>query len=149
VDSSNALTTNTVNRVLTDCDPGTVPAWTADMHARWQRWKDHFYYAVAGSYAPDAVVPSTCTDCLTVNGGGSYAAVLAFGNRRLDALGQVRNEPPLDADTKAVTSNYLEDANAANIPGTGALRDYVSQAATTTFNDMLFCIDGSLIVSEC
>ncbi len=149
VDDSNSLTGNPVARVLSDCDGAAVPAWTAAMQARWQRWKDHFFYAVAGSYAPDASVPSNCTDCLTVNGAGSYAAVLVFGNRRLTGISQLRNEPPLDVDTKMNASNYLEGANAANVPGTGGANDFVSQAATTTFNDLLFCIDDGLVVTEC
>ncbi len=149
VDDSNSLTANPVARVLSDCDTAAVPAWTAAMQARWQRWKDHFFYAVAGSFAPDAPVPSNCTDCLTVNGAGSYAAILVFGNRRLTGISQLRNAPPLDADTKMDASNYLESANATNVPGTGVTRDYVSQTATTTFNDLLFCIDDGLVVTEC
>ena len=149
VDDSSAMTSNPVSRVLSDCDSIAVPAWTAGTRARWQRWKDHFFYAVAGSFAPDAAVPSSCTDCLSVNGAGSYVAILMFANRRLDALSQLRNAPPLDADTKMSPSNYLEDANSSNVPGNGALRDYVSQASTATFNDLLFCIDDGLVVSEC
>lgn len=149
VDDSSSFTSNPLTRVLSDCDSVAVPAWTAEVRARWQRWKDHFFYAVAGSFAPDAAVPSNCTDCLSVNGAGSYAAILIFANRRLSDLSQVRNAPPLDADTKLVTSNYLEGANTSNVPGNGVLRDYVSQAASTTFNDVLFCIDDNLVVSEC
>ena len=149
VDDSSALTSNPVSRVLSDCDSAAVPAWTVETRARWQRWKDHFFYAVAGSFAPDAAVPSNCNDCLSVNGAGSYAAVLVFANRRLETLSQVRNAPPLDADTKSTSSSYLEGANAGNVPGTGALRDYTSQASTATFNDLLFCIDDGLAVSEC
>ena len=148
-DDSNAHTANPVARVLSDCDSAAVPAWTADMQARWQHWKDHFFYAVAGSFAPTAAVPSVCSDCLTVNGAGSYAAILVFGNRRLTNAAQVRNAPPLDADTRSNPSNYLEAANAANVPGTGALLDYDSLPESPTFNDLLFCIDDNLVVSEC
>ena len=149
VDDSSGLTANPVARVLSDCDSAAVPAWTSAMQARWQHWKDHFFYAVAGSFAPTAAVPSVCSDCLTVNGAGSYAAILVFGNRRLAGAGQVRNAPPLDADTRSLPSNYLEAANAANVPGTGTLIDYSSQPASPSFNDLLFCIDDSLTVSEC
>ena len=48
VDDSNVLTANTVARVLSDCDAVAVPQWTSAMQARWQNWKDHFFYAVAG-----------------------------------------------------------------------------------------------------
>ena len=149
VNDSNALTANPVARVLSDCDSVAVPAWNAEMQTRWQQWKDHFFYAVAGSFAPTAAVPSVCSDCLTVNGAGRYAAILMFGNRRLASAGQVRNAPPLDADTRSSPSNYLEAANAANVPGTGASFDYDSQPESPTFNDLLFCIDDNLVVSEC
>lgn len=149
VDDSNGLTANPVARVLSDCDSVAVPAWNSDVRNRWRHWKDHFFYAVAGSFAPTAAVPSVCSDCLTVNGAGSYAAILVFGNRRLAGASQVRNAPPLDTDTRSNPSNYLEAANAANVPGTGVSLDYVSQPASSTFNDLLFCIDDNLVVSEC
>ncbi len=144
VDDSNAVTGNAIARVLSDCDPVAVPAWNASTAARWSHWKDHFFYAVAPSFAPDAAVPSACSSCLTVNGAGAYAAVIVFANMRLD--GQVRDAPPLDADTRQFAANYLEGAN-ATVPGT--VTDFVSGAATATFNDMLFCIDPALVVSEC
>ncbi len=149
VDDSSGLTANSVARVLSDCDSAAVPAWTSAMQGRWQHWKDHFFYAVAGSFSPTGAVPSVCSDCLTVNGAGSYAAILMFGNQRLAGAGQVRNAPPLDADTRSNSSNYLEAANAANVPGTGALLNYASQPASPSFNDLLFCIDDNLVVSEC
>jgi len=149
VDDSSALTANPVARALSNCDSVAVPAWTSAMQIRWRHWKDHFFYAVADSFAPTAAVPSICSDCLSVNGAGSYAAILLFGNRRLPGSVQVRNAPPLDTDTRAIPSNYLEAANAANVPGTGTLLDYASQPASSSFNDLLFCIDENLVVSEC
>ncbi len=149
VDDSNVSTGNGTARVLTDCDPAQVPQWSPRMLSRWQDWKDHFYYAVAESHVPTASVPSTCSNCLTVNGAGQYAAVVLFSGQRLDALGQVRNAPPTDTDTRQDVANYLESSNAANVPGPGTLIDYASQAASTTFNDRLFCIDGNLAVAEC
>jgi len=149
VDDSNIVTGNTINRVLTDCDTTVVPQWSVSMLSRWQNWKDHFFYAVAGSFAPNGTVPSVCTDCLTVNGVGQYAAILMFANQRLQGGTQRRDAPPLDADTKQNTVNYLEGNNQANVPGSGTLIDYTSQTASSTFNDMLFCIDAGLLVSEC
>ncbi|MDJ0909025.1 MAG: type II secretion system protein [Woeseiaceae bacterium] len=148
-DDSNALTGNTIARVLSDCDPVAVPEWSPGMRDTWATWKDHFYYIVAESHVPTATVPSTCNNCLTVNGGGQYAAVVLFGSERLDAIGQTRNAPPIDADTKQDVSNYLEAANAMPFPYAGGGFDLVSQAASATFNDLLFCIDDSLSVSEC
>ena len=66
VDDSSAETGNPVNRMLTDCDPMEVPEWSAGMLSAWQNWKDHFFYAVAESFAPSAATPSSCTTCLTV-----------------------------------------------------------------------------------
>ena len=148
-DDSNAATGNSIARVLTDCDPVAVPEWSPEMRNLWATWKDHFYYVVAESQVPTATVPSVCNNCLTVNGGGQYAAVVLFGAHRLDALGQIRNAPPTDADTKQDVTNYLEAANATPFPYAGGGFDLVSQAASTTFNDLLFCIDDSLGVSEC
>lgn len=149
VDDSSLSTGNTIGRALSDCDPLQVPAWSATMLTRWQNWKDHFFYAVADSHVPTAIVPSTCSNCLTVNGAGQYAGVLVFSGSRLDVLGQVRNAPPIDADTKSNVQNYLEGNNANNVPGPGTLIDYSSQPSTNTFNDLLFCIDDSLVVAEC
>jgi hypothetical protein len=149
VDDSNTVTANTIGRALTDCDTATVPQWSAAMLSQWQTWKDHFFYAVAGSFAPSAAVPSVCTDCLSVNGAGQYAAILIFANQRLQSGTQRRDAPPLDADTKQNTANYLEGSNQANVPGSGTSTDYTSQPASTTFNDMLFCIDSGLLVTEC
>ena len=149
LDDSNALTGNTIGRALTDCDPVAVPDWSPAMRSRWSTWKDHFYYIVAESHVPAAALPSTCNNCLTVNGGGQYAAVVLFGAGRLDSLGQTRDAPPMDTDTKQDVSNYLEAANATPFPYSGGGFDLVSQAASGTFNDLLFCIDDSLTVSEC
>lgn len=149
VDDSNATTGNGLARVLSDCDTSLVPLWSPLMLSRWQDWKDHFYYAVAESHIPTAGVPSSCSNCLTVNGMGQYVAVVMFSGQRLDALGQVRDAPPTDADTRQDVANYLESNNAAGVPGAGTLIDYTSQPVSTTFNDRLFCIDENLLVSEC
>lgn len=149
VDDSNIATGNTIGRVLSDCDGSLVPEWTASMLTQWQNWKDHFFYAVAGSFAPTGAVPSVCTDCLTVNGGGQYAGIVMFANRRLQTALQQRDAPPLDPDTRQDVTNYLESNNMANVPGTGVFLDYSSQPVSPTFNDMLFCIDAGLLVSEC
>ncbi len=149
VDDSNSNTGNANAAILTDCDAATVPAWTPTMFALWQDWKDHFFYAVAESYAPDASTPSACAACLSVNGAGQYAAVVLFSNPRLRSLAQLRNAPPIDVDTRGDSRNYLEGVNAANVPYMSGSVDFRSQPATATFNDLLFCIDDSLNVSEC
>lgn len=148
-DDSNAETGNSIARILSNCNPAAVPDWTPQQFARWQNWKDHFFFAVAESFGPMAAVPSTCTSCMNVNGGGQFAAVLLFAGTRLGSAGQVRNAPPLDLDTKGSAANYLESLNAANIPGDSVAANYVSGPATGVFNDLLFCIDDQLLVTEC
>ena len=116
VDDSNLNTGNGITGVLSQCDPGAVPAWNSTMMMNWSQWKDHFFFAVAPAFAPDAATPSVCGACLTVNDAGQYAAVLVFAGRRL--AGQRRDAPPVDVDTKYDVSNYLERANALALPGT-------------------------------
>ncbi|MFQ5610084.1 MAG: hypothetical protein ACE5F8_07420 [Woeseiaceae bacterium] len=149
VDDSNAQTGNPVFALLSACDSTSVVDWTVTNQALWRHWKDHFYYVVAESHVPDATVPSTCSNCLTVNGAGQYVAVVLFANARLDTLAQVRDAPPTDPDTRDDVNNYLEDRNAAGFPYTGGGLDLLSQAGTATFTDVLFCIDASLNVSGC
>ena len=86
---------------------------------------------------------------MTVNGAGQYAAVIVFAGPRLNALGQLRNAPPIDADTKNQVDNYLDGANVAQVPAVGGILNFVSQPANPTFNDRLFCIDELLLVTEC
>ena len=145
VEDSNSTTNNGINRILSDCSPVAVPAWTPAMATVWQHWKDHFFYAVADSFSPTASTPSVCGSCLTVNGSGQYAAVLMFANKRLST--QQRNAPPMDVNTKQVAGNYLEGINAIAVPGVAT--DFESGPETTAFNDLLFCVDDQLITSEC
>ncbi|MDJ0941341.1 MAG: hypothetical protein QNJ00_16385 [Woeseiaceae bacterium] len=149
IDDSNAQTGNTTSGLLTACDSGAVVQWSAGMQNLWSHWKDHFFYVVAESHAPTAGVPSACTNCLTVNGAGQYAAVVLFAHPRLSALSQRRDAPPLDVDTRDAIGNYLEGANAFGFPYAGGGLDLVSQATSNTFNDRLYCIDAALAVSEC
>lgn len=144
-DDSNVSTGNAIARVLSDCSAAAVPAWTPEMAARWSSWKDHFFYAIGPSFAPNAPTPSTCSGCLTVNGAGQFAAILIFGNQRLGT--QRRDAPPMDPDLKRDASNYLEAANASAVPGVST--DFSSGPASPTFNDLLFCIDENLVVTEC
>lgn len=149
VNDSNVLTGNPTSNALGACDSATVVAWTPGMQNLWRNWKDHFFYVIAESHAPDAATPSVCSNCLTVNGGGQYVGVVMFANSRLTALAQLRNAPPTDIDTRSDIDNYLEEANAAGFPYAGGGLDLVSQAASTTFNDRLYCIDETLAVSQC
>ena len=149
VDDSSAETGNSVSRVLGNCSPLLAPDWDPGYLSLWQNWKDHFFYAVAESYRPDASLPTDCSTCLSVNGGGSFAAIVIFAGARLATLGQRRNSPPLDGDTRNDITNYLEGRNASNHPYTSGVADYELRAAANDFNDIAFCIDGAMNVSAC
>jgi hypothetical protein len=149
VDDSNLVTGNPVANMLTDCDTATVPAWTPQVKQLWQHWKDHFFIVVSESFGPNASVPNVCSNCLTVNGSGQYAAVVIFAGARLESVAQSRTAPPLDADARSQISNYLESNNATNHPYIAGIADYVMQPAGSAFNDSVFCIDESLNVTSC
>lgn len=149
VNDSNSQTGNTSTGVLTACNVITVPEWTPVMATLWQHWKDHLFYAVALDFRPDATPVTTCTTCLSVNGAGVYAAVVMFAGSRLAALNQTRDEPPMNADTRGSIGNYLEGRNAGNHPNGAGNGDYQLAAASSSFNDILFCIDATLSVTAC
>lgn len=147
VNDSAAASGNSMASVLSSCDPVAVPGWTTEMQTRWRNYKDHLFYVVAESFAPTASVPTTCVDCLTVNGVGAHAAVVAFASPAL--AGQVRTMPPNDTDTRQNVGNYLEGLNAAAFPYSAGPLNLESGVTTINFNDMLFCIAEDLSVSAC
>ena len=149
VNDSNAQTGNTTAGVLTACSSVTVPEWTPEIATLWQHWKDHLFYAVAWDFRPNSPVVVACTTCLRVNGAGAFAAVVMLSGTRLAALNQVRDEPPMNVDTRSVIGNYLEGRNATNHPNVSGNADYQSGVASTTFNDILYCIDANLSVTAC
>jgi len=138
------------NSVVTDngnVNLNTIAPTNSIERRIWQNWKDHFFYAVAGDY--DASNPNTpaplaaCTNCLTSNAGGSYAAIVLFSAERTGA--QARTMPPNDPDTKQLIANYLEGANNdATLDSTGS-GDY----QTTTINDVAYCINEDMSVIVC
>lgn len=149
VNDSNSQTGNTSTGILSACNAATVSEWTPTMATLWQHWKDHLFYAVALDFRPDATPVTSCTTCLSVNGSGAYAAVLMFSGRRLTSLNQIRDEPPMNTDTRSDIDNYLEGRNASNHPNVAGNGNYQSGAASSSFNDILFCIDATLSVTAC
>ena len=149
VDDSNLLTGNGIARLVSDCDVTFAPDWDASFLPLWQHWKDHFFYTVAESFEPGAAVPSACSNCLSVNGAGDYAAIVLFAGPRLEAPGQNRDAPPMDTDNKQHITNYLEGRNAANHLHSGGPADYESAVASSVFNDIAFCIDATMSVAGC
>lgn len=149
VDDSNSLTGNTIARVVSDCNTAIAADWDPAYLSLWRNWKDHFFYIVAESHQANASVPTTCGACLSMNGSGAYVAVVFFAGQRLPALGQRRNTPPADADTKRQIGNYLEGLNSGNHPYSGGAADFESQVASAAFNDVAYCVDGSMAVTAC
>jgi hypothetical protein len=124
--------------------PPPAPQKPPEGYTTWKNWKDHFFYAVSGYYAPssapDTGAPCNATNCITVNG-VRYAGVVLYAGSRIGA--QVRNEPVAgDVDTKNSLVNYIEVINPIG-DGTG---DY-----TPTDNDIAFCIkdENPLTVVSC
>ena len=149
VDDSSTAIGNPIGALLANCDPAVASDWTPALLPVWQHWKDHVFYTVAESFEPGAAIPSSCVSCLTVNGSGSYAALVFFAGSRLTALDQQRNAPPTDTDTRQDIANYLEDANSTNHPYVSGAADFRSNPPSTTFNDIVVCIDATLSVSSC
>lgn len=106
----------------------------------WENWKDHFYYALSSDFEPAAAQADDCTgNCITV-GVAEVAGVVFFSGTRLPGI--TRNSPPIDADDKAVVSNYIENGNDAIFTGPA---DGIADAySTSASNDIMFCISGVL-----
>lgn len=117
-------------------------AWSAKDDEWYRHWKDQIFYAVARDYAPGAAAPGGCGACLSVNGGGRYAAIILFAGPRL--AGQTRSTPV----AKAAVANYLEGQNAAAVIDATGTADFSSLGAASR-NDILFCIDATLAVAPC
>lgn len=142
-----AMDTNNIVDLLDNC---TLKDETSKERLFWKHWKDHFYYALGKKFKPNlSTASTTCNggvDCLTVNGAGSYSAIVLFSGSRLTGLSQIRNGaiPATDTDTKQTISNYLEGRNANNPNDTTGTLDYESQTSeSSTFNDKLWCIDST------
>lgn len=125
---------------------GSYCSYQADEQAWYDNWKDHLFYAIAWNYRPAAAKPTVaCGTCLSINGAGSYAAVVIFAGEKLS--GKSRNT----LAEKGVLSNYLEGRNFTNDPNAGGNSNYEAAKATivngiVTFNDIVYGIDGNLRV---
>ena len=116
----------------------------------WRNWKDHFYYAVSSDFEPNAGAAVNCAGtCITVGGVWVAGVVFFSGSRLLPAI--TRNSPPVDADDKAIVSNYIENAN--DVILAAAIGDNNDAYATNTIpnNDIMFCISGTIpfVVGAC
>lgn len=154
VDNSNTATFNTMTGNSLMANNGLAcPFYAATpatelqrLYPWWVNWKDHLFYALSREYAPANQATLPCGNCVTVNGGGNYAAVVMLAGSRL--AGQVRASSTADAQ-RGVITNYLEGRNASNHPNAGGNADYQSGTPSAAFNDTLYCIDTNLNVAPC
>lgn len=154
VNNSNAVTLNAMSGDYLMANNGlNCPYYAASpatelqrLYPWWNNWKDHLFYALSREYGPGNGDTGSCGNCLSVNGGGNYAAVVMFAGGRL--AGQVRAGSSTAAQ-RGVIGNYLEGRNASNHPNSSGDADYQSGAASTAFNDTLYCIDTNLNVAPC
>jgi type II secretory pathway pseudopilin PulG len=154
VDTSNTATLNTMTGNSLMANNGLAcPYYAATpatelqrLYPWWVNWKDHLFYALSREYRPGNLPTVPCGNCVTVNGGGNYAAVVMLAGSRLS--GQVRASSTTDAQRSVIT-NYLEGRNASNHPNGGGNSDYQNEAASATFNDALYCVDTNLNVAPC
>lgn len=154
VNTSNAATFNTMTGDYLMANNGLAcPSYSASpatelqrLYPWWVNWKDHLFYALSREYGPANLPTVPCGNCVTVNGGGSYAAVVMLAGSRLS--GQVRASSTTDAQ-RGIIANYLEGRNATNHPNGGGNADYQSGMPSAAFNDTLYCIDTNLNVAPC
>jgi len=116
-------------------------AWSA-YYPWWSNWKDHLFYALAGSFSPNSGATG-CGTCLRVNGSGAYAAVMMFAGKKLAGQTRATNTDHLDF------SNYLEGRNFSNGSNSSGNGNYQSGTETGSFNDLLYCINPDLTVTPC
>ena len=140
--TKNALSRNTdlgyTNYLLFTA--GSYCAYTPEEKIWYDNWKDHLFYALAASFKPSGAPKSasSCPGCLSINGAGSYAAVVIFAGEKLP--GQKRGT----LAEKGGIANYLEGRNAGpNGAGNG---DFQVAATSDSFNDVVYAIDPGLAV---
>ena len=162
VSSSRSTTNGSKNQIPpSSCSGGTSSYYQLDVancpsgwnayFPWWSNWKDHVFYSLANNYRPatsNAPPPFTsCSagNCLSVNGGGLYAAVVIFAGKKLATQTRSTSSDQLDF------ANYLEGSNfISNIPiTTPGNGNYQSGSETSSFNDVLYCIKYDLSVEPC
>jgi hypothetical protein len=113
----------------------------------WNNWKDHLFYALSREYRPKSSDTNSCGTCVEINGSDEYAAVVMLAGSGLS--GQARASVTTTNAERGVLSNFLEKRNASNHPNNGGDGNYQTEAASATFNDVLYCINTDLSVIAC
>lgn len=155
-DTDNAISGNDYQLASDGSGCPGVPDWSS-YYPWWSNWKDHLYYAVSSDFSPSSsnfyydsyhhtFHTPHCGTCVRVNG-TEYAAVVIFAGQAL--AGQSRDPYP-DSNDRFNPSNYLEGSNLTYINNSNyGAGNYQSGTATTSFNDVLYCIDQNLNVAAC
>lgn len=121
------------------------PSGWAGVDIWWNNWKDHLYYALGQEFKPSSNLYQSCgwpNVCISIASSNKYAAIVMFAGPRLSALNQTRA-------VKSDITQYLEGVNAGNFTGASGNEIYQTGSASSTFNDVLYCIDANLNVGPC
>ena len=129
-----------------------IPNVPIPANSWWLNWKEQVFYGVAAAYEPAATVqllppavtvppPGGCGvpgNCMTVNPpsatGDKHVVVVVAGKQLASvAGGQPRGTPAQKSDP----ANYLEGANATNVPDAPNNFTFTQQPSGTSFNDYL------------
>lgn len=117
----------------------------------WNNWKDHLFYALSEEYRPRIYDTGSCFgDCVWLrNNGHRYAAIVLFAGSALS--GQDRASTSTGNTERGQLGKYLEGLNLSSYPNYGGNHEYEAGNPTSSFNDILYCIDtgSSLDVEEC
>lgn len=116
----------------------------------WSNWKDHLFYALSYEYQPRFSDTHSCGDCVQIrNYGHRYAAIVLFAGSALS--GQDRASTSTSNAERGQLGRYLEGQNLSSYPNYGGDNEYEAGNPTSSFNDILYCIDtgSSLDVEEC
>lgn len=113
----------------------------------WKNWKDHLFYALSGEYRPRNNDTNPCGNCVAINGGGEYAAVVMLAGSGL--AGQARASVTTTNAERGDLIKYLEGDNAINFPSATGNENYQTAPASAAFNDVLYCINTDLSVIAC
>lgn len=115
----------------------------------WKNWKDHLFYVLSKKYKPSDNSTDSCGDCVSINGGNKYAAIVMFSGAPLTAQQKQRINTTFTNSARGNIGNYLEGRNASNHPNSDGRADYETRPASSTFNDISWCVKTDLSVVTC
>jgi len=117
------------------------PTGTDSPDGWWDKWKDHYFYAVSPAFKPGTGTPDCAIEKCVELAGVKYAAIVIYSDRAL--AGQQR----LSLTDRNSPANYLEEDNVL------AFTNDTSNPNFGKFkhagNDKFVCITTSLTVAPC